>query len=226
MEKVLVSWSGGKDSAWMLHLLRKQPEIKVAGLLTTINAAYDRVSIHGTRKVLLEAQASSCNLPLWPVMLPNPCSNADYEKEMRRVICRAKDEGIEGIAFGDLFLEDVRSYRTSRLEGTGIAPLFPLWRLSTHELPRQMLSEGLSAIIVTADPRRLSPSFVGREYDLNFLAELPPTVDPCGENGEFHTYVYAGPMFSTPIHVILGETVEKEGYFYQDLLPSMEIPKI
>lgn len=226
MKKVLVSWSGGKDSAWMLHLLRKQPEIQVAGLLTTVNAAHDRVSIHGTRRALLDAQAASLNLPLWPVMLPNPCSNQDYEEAMRKVISRAKSEGIESIAFGDLFLEDVRVYRTSRLSGTGIAPLFPLWQKPTHTLGRQMISEGLRAKVVTVDPRLLSPSFAGREYDLDLLAELPATVDPCGENGEFHTYVYSGPMFSSPIPLTLGETVEKEGFIYKDLFPCDDIQKM
>lgn len=222
--RILLSWSGGKDSAWALHLLRKQPEYEVVGLLTTVNEEFRRVAIHGTREELLDRQAEATGLPLWKVDLPFPCSNADYESRMADVCTRAVTEGLYGIAFGDLFLDDIRAYRIARLEGTGLEPIFPVWTpalgISTAELAQQMLASGLRAYLTCVDPRVLERSFAGRALDANLLASLPAGIDPCGERGEFHTFAFAGPMFSRTIRVIPGETVERDNFIYADLLPN------
>ena len=217
MKKALLSWSSGKDSAWALHLLRQTPEIQVVGLVTTFNSAADRVAMHAVRRALVEAQAESAGLPLWPVELPWPCSNSEYERLMGGVIERAKAEGIAAFAFGDLFLEDIRAYRVRQLQGTSISPLFPIWGLSTGGLAREMIAAGVKAKLTCVDPAKLDRSFAGREYDHRLLQDLPPLVDACGENGEFHTFVYDGPVFSRPIRVRLGEVVERDGFVFSDV---------
>ncbi len=221
-KRVLLSWSSGKDSAWTLHLLRQQPGVEVLGLLTTFNEAADRVSMHAVRRELVEAQATAAGLPLWPVPLPWPCSNAAYEERMLLVIGRAREEGITHVAFGDLFLEDIRAYRVRQLSGTGIEPLFPLWTspAATPNLARQMLDGGLRAVLTCVDLRQLPEPFIGRPYDAVLLADLPPGVDPCGERGEFHTFCLAGPMFAAEINVRVGETVSRDGFCFIDLVPT------
>ena len=217
MKRVLISWSSGKDCAWSLHLLRQQPDIEVVGLLTTINAEFDRVAMHGTRRSILEAQAESVGLPLWQIPLPWPCSNEIYEQRMSQACGRAISEGITAIAFGDLFLQDIRSYREARLKPTGLEPLFPLWGIPTGELAQQMIAGGLHARVVCVDSRQLDSAFAGRDFDAEFLADLPSSVDPCGENGEFHTCVYDGPIFSYPIPLESGDTISRNGFIYTDL---------
>lgn len=217
MKRVALSWSSGKDSAWSLHLLRHNPEIEVVALITTINEQFDRVAMHAVRRELVELQAESAGLPLWKVPLPWPCSNEQYEARMRDVCARALQEGIQAVAFGDLFLTDVRAYRERQLSGTSLEPLFPVWHLPTRELANEMLVAGVRAKITCVDPRFLRPDFAGREFDRDFLRELPSTVDPCGENGEFHSFVYAGPMLARPIPVSVGEVVERDGFVFADL---------
>lgn len=219
--KILASWSSGKDSAWMLHVLRQQHGDAVAGLLTTTNEAFDRVAMHAVRRELLEAQAQSTSLPLHVVPLPWPCSNADYESRMSVAVRRVLDDGFTHVAFGDLFLEDVRRYREERLLHTGLTPLFPLWKTkSTRDLARDMIDGGLEARVTCVDPRQLAPSFAGRTFDSAFLDDLPIGVDACGENGEFHSFACAGPMFRHPIHVTTGEVVDRDGFVFADLLLS------
>ena len=217
---ILLSWSGGKDCAWALYLLRQQPAYEVVGLLTTINQHFRRVAMHGYREELLDLQAAAAGLRLWKVPLPWPCSNADYEAVMSTACARAVAEGIYGIAFGDLFLEDIRAYREQALAPTGLVPLFPCWQLPTADLARTMIAAGLQARLTCVDPRQLNSSFAGRAFDAALLADLPSTVDPCGERGEFHTFVHAGPMFSHTISIRPGETVERDGFTYADFLPT------
>ena len=219
MRRVLLSWSSGKDSAWTLHLLRQQPDVEVVGLLTTLNEAADRVAMHAVRRELLEAQAEAAGLPLWPVFLPWPCSNDEYERRMAAVIAKATEAGITHAAFGDLFLEDVRAYRVRQLAGTGIEPLFPLWGAAadTPALAAQMIAAGLKAVLTCVDPKQVAASFVGREFDAALLAELPASVDPCGERGEFHTFCYDGPMFARAIPVQVGEIVARDGFCFADV---------
>jgi uncharacterized protein (TIGR00290 family) len=219
-KKILLSWSSGKDSAWALHVLRQQGKYEIAGLLTTINSAFDRVAMHSTRRALVEMQAEAAELPLIVAPLPWPCSNAEFELAMKRVCDQAVAEGITGIAFGDLFLADIRAYRERQLQGTGLEPLFPVWECPTHELARQMIGAGLRAKIVCVDPKQLSAEFVGRDFDPSFLEELPAGVDPCGENGEFHSFVYAGPMFSRELAIAAGEKVERDGFWFCDVVPA------
>jgi uncharacterized protein (TIGR00290 family) len=218
--KIWLSWSSGKDSAWTLHVLRQQDEYEVTGLLTTINSAFDRVAMHGTRRELVEMQAEAAGVPLIKVPLPWPCSNADYESAMRKVCDQALAAGISAIAFGDLFLADIRTYREQQLRGTGLEPLFPIWHIPTGELARKMIAAGLRARLVCVDPKQLDAKFTGREFDLQLLSELPPGVDPCGENGEFHSFVYGGPMFSWQLPVAMGEKVERDGFCYCDVLAA------
>ena len=219
--RLILSWSSGKDSAWALHLLRHggdyEGEYEVAGLLTTLNAAFDRVAMHSTRRALLEVQARAVGLPLYSVALPWPCSNSEYEAAMRGACEAAVAEGIEAIAFGDLFLEDVRRYREDRLQGTGLTPVFPIWGLDTRRLAEEMIASGLRARIVCVDPKKLAREFAGREFDADFLRDLPAGVDPCGENGEFHSVVYAGPMFRAAIPIEAGENVERDGFVFADV---------
>jgi uncharacterized protein (TIGR00290 family) len=217
---LLLSWSSGKDSAWSLHVLRADPAVRVVGLLTTVNRDMGRVAMHAVRRELLDAQARAAGLPLWEVPIPHRCSNADYEDAMRAAMDRARAENIQGIAFGDLFLEDIRRYREEKLAPTGLQPVFPLWGRETRALAREMIQGGLRARLTCVDPKQLDPKFVGRDFDADLLAELPPGVDPCGERGEFHTFAYAGPMFAGPVDVRGGEIVEREGFHFADLLPA------
>ncbi len=221
---ILLSWSGGKDSAWALHLLGQNPEYEVVALLTTINDRFRRVAIHGFREQLLDFQVEATGLPLWKVDLPFPCSNADYESRMAAVCARASAEGLHGIAFGDLFLEDIRAYRIARLAGTGLEPIFPVWcaalGVTTAELAQQMIAGGLRAHLTCVDPRCLDASFAGRTFDAGLLADLPPSVDPCGERGEFHSFAFAGPMFSRTLPVVPGDIVERDNFIYADVLPA------
>lgn len=216
--KVLLSWSSGKDCAWALHVLRARG-VDVVGLLTTVRDGTGRVAMHDVRPELLAAQAAAVGLPLRTVALPDPCPNDAYERAMGAATARARDEGVSHVAFGDLFLEDVRAYREAKLAGTGIAPLFPLWGRDTRVLAREMIDAGLRAIVATVDPRRLDPSFCGRAFDASLLADLPPDVDPCGERGELHTFAFAGPPFARPIPVTLGERHHRDGFVHVDLLP-------
>jgi uncharacterized protein (TIGR00290 family) len=217
--KTLLSWSSGKDSAWALHVLRQQPDIDVVGLFCTVNAEFNRVAMHAVRVGLLQEQAKSVGLPLYMIQIPYPCSNLEYEAAMNSFIDEAKQRQIECFAFGDLFLEDVRRYREDCLKGTGITPIFPIWSMPTRELSRMMVGSGLRARITCVDPKQLSGEFVGREYDESFLEDIPADVDPCGENGEFHSFAFDGPMFKTPIEVSLGEIALRDGFVFADLLP-------
>lgn len=220
VKKVWLSWSSGKDSAWALHVLRAREDVEVVGLLTTVNAEHDRVAMHGVRRELLEAQARAAGLPLIAIDLPWPCDNAAYAERMTAACERARAEGACGIAFGDLYLEDIRKHREEQLAGTGLTPLFPLWGRDTRELIEEMLGAGLRAVLTCVDSRQLDASFSGRALDQQLLAELPDTVDPCGEGGEFHTFVTAAPVFDAPIAVERGETVDREGFVFTDLLPG------
>ncbi len=219
LPKILLSWSGGKDSAWALRILREQQQFEVVALVTTINQHFRRVAIHGYREDLLDRQAEATGLPLWKVDLPFPCSNADYEARMAIVLQRAVREGLHGMAFGDLFLEEIRTYRLKQLEGTWLAAIFPVWGIPTDELAQTMVAAGLRAHLTCVDPRVLDRSFAGRIYDAALLNELPATVDPCGERGEFHTFAFAGPMFSGSIAVRPAEVIERDGFVYAELLP-------
>jgi uncharacterized protein (TIGR00290 family) len=214
---VALSWSSGKDSAWALRLLRQQPDIHITALITTFNSEADRVAMHAVRRELVEEQAKRVGIPLWPVELPWPCSNLEYENRMRALCHRATEAGITAVAFGDLFLQDVRDYRIRQLQGSGLEPLFPLWQLPTEELSRDMLAAGVKAKITCVDPSKVAKSFAGLEYDLALLNALPARADPCGENGEFHTFVYAAPVFSRPIDVRVGKVVESNGFVFADL---------
>ena len=216
MKRTLLSWSSGKDSAWALQLLRRDPEIELWGLVTTLNAEFDRVAMHGTRRTVLEAQAREAGLPLWTVPLPWPCTNEIYEQRMKEVCDRAIAEKIDAFAFGDLFLTDVRSYRERQLAGTGLEPLFPLWEIPTDRLAREMIAGGLRARLSCVDTKQLDASFAGREFDEALLRDLPPGADPCGERGEFHTCVYAGPMFKGPIAIETGEILNRDGFVFAD----------
>ena len=215
--RVALSWSSGKDSAWSLYLLRQDPGIEVVALVTTLNEQFDRVAMHAVRRELLELQAESVGVPLWTVPLPWPCSNEQYEARMRDLCTRAVSEGVEAMAFGDLFLADIRAYREKQLAGTGLEPLFPVWQIPTAALAAEMVASGLKAKITCVDPRALPREFAGRDFDAQFLRDLPPTVDPCGENGEFHSFVYAGPEFRHPINVVAGEVAERDGFVFADL---------
>ena len=217
MKRALLSWSGGKDCAWALERLRGS-DVAVAGLLTTINGQADRVAMHGVRRELIEEQAQSAGIPLWTAPLPWPCPNGRYEEAMAEVCRRAVSAGIEAVIFGDLFLADIRAYRERMLAGTGLEPLFPLWDQPTGALAREMLAGGLRARIACIDHKALDRSFAGREFDARFLVDLPPAADPCGENGEFHTFVYDGPMFRRPIAVEPGALHEDGDFTFADLL--------
>jgi len=218
--RTILSWSSGKDSAWSLQVLRSDPRYEVVALLTTITRQFDRVAMHGVRRELLEAQAAAAALPLWKLEIPTPCSNEDYDAVMRAAVERAVAEQIECIAFGDLFLEDIRRYREDRLAGSGLEPVFPLWQKPTNALAREMIDGGLRARISCVDPRALTADFAGREFDAVLLRDLPAAVDPCGERGEFHTFAYAGPMFEHAIAIETGETVERDGFVFTDLLAA------
>jgi uncharacterized protein (TIGR00290 family) len=216
--KALVSWSSGKDSAWTLHVLRQRDQVDVVGLLTTVNEVHDRVAMHAVRTELLRAQANAVEVPLWPVPIPSPCSNAEYEAAMAAALARAKQTGVTVVAFGDLFLEDIRRYREDKLQGTGITPIFPIWKIPTDILAREMISAALRARLTCIYPKQLPASFAGRAFDQALLSDLPPSVDPCGERGEFHTFAHDGPMFRWPVPVKSGEVVERDGFVFADLL--------
>jgi uncharacterized protein (TIGR00290 family) len=218
--RTLLSWSTGKDSAWSLHALRQQPDVQVVGLFTTVNAAFDRVAMHAVRRKLLEAQAAAAGLPLHVIEIPWPCPDEAYEAALGAFVARQKAQGIAAMAFGDLFLEDIRAYREAKFAGSGIAPLFPLWGRETGALAREMIAGGLKARLTCVDPRKLPASFAGRSFDTALLADLPEGVDPCGENGEFHTCVFAGPMFEHAIEVRLGTIEDRDGFVFADLLPA------
>jgi uncharacterized protein (TIGR00290 family) len=221
-QKILLSWSGGKDSAWALHLLRRDPSVEVVALLTTFNSKFDRVAMHAVRRELMVQQAAAANLPLWAVPLPWPCSNEQYEQRMRQMLDRAISEEVQTVAFGDLFLEDIRAYRETQMARVNMTPLFPVWGTDTTELAHAMIASGLKARLTCIDPRKLDASFAGREFDELLLLDLPPGTDPCGENGEFHSFVYAGPMFSHAIPIETGEVVERDGFVFADLVPEKE----
>jgi len=216
MKRVLLSWSSGKDSAWALHMLHRDPGIEVVGLLTTLNTEFQRVAMHGTRRSVLEAQAVAAGLPLWIVPLPWPCSNEIYEQRMAEICDRAVAEHIDAMAFGDLFLADVRTYRETQLKPTGLEPLFPLWEIPTGQLADEMISGGLRAKLACVDSKQLPGSFAGRDFDESLLRDLPPEIDRCGERGEFHTCVYDGPMFNEPLRLEAGEVVNRDGFFFAD----------
>jgi uncharacterized protein (TIGR00290 family) len=218
--RILLSWSSGKDSAWTLHLLRQNPGIQIVALVTTFNGAADRVAMHAVRRELVEAQAQRIGLPLWPVDLPWPCSNAVYEELLQGIYRRASGDGITAVAFGDLFLQDIRDYRERQMAASGLRPLFPVWQIPTTELARNLIRAGVKAKITCIDPGRLDASWAGREYDFEFLNRLPSGVDPCGENGEFHTFVYDAPVFSSAIRVETGESLERDGFVFADLIPA------
>jgi uncharacterized protein (TIGR00290 family) len=219
VSRVALSWSSGKDSAWSLHTLRRQAEHEVAVLVTTINMEYERVAMHAVRRQLVNAQAEVAGLPLIEVPIPNPCSNADYDAAMTTLIEELKRHDIDHMAFGDLYLPDIRAYREDRLTGTGITPLFPLWQQPTSELAQQMIDGGLKAVLTCVDPKQLAPEFSGRPFDQQLLHDLPDSVDPCGENGEFHSFVFDGPMFRQPVAITVGETIEREGFYFTDVRP-------
>jgi uncharacterized protein (TIGR00290 family) len=217
--RVLLSWSSGKDSAWALHVLRNDPGVEVVGLLTTVNTTHGRVAMHSTRLTIVEAQARAVGLPLHVIPLPWPCANDVYERAMRGAIQDGLRRGATHVAFGDLFLEDVRAYRVKQLEGSGLEPIFPLWHRPTEPLARRMIDAGVDAVVTCVDAKKLSGSFAGRIFDHAFLDELPRSIDPCGENGEFHTCVLAGPMFREPLCAAVGTVVERDGFYFADLMP-------
>ncbi|MFN2634122.1 MAG: ATP-binding protein [Thermoanaerobaculia bacterium] len=221
----LISWSSGKDSAWALYETRRRGTAGVVGLLTTVTIDYGRVSMHGVREEVLAAQAESTGLPSIPVRIPAGCTNADYEDAFLTAVAAARDGGVEQIVFGDLFLEDTREYRERLLSGSGIVPVFPLWGRDTGGLAREMLDGGLRATVVCVDPERLSAGTAGREWDVSLLADLPASVDPCGENGEFHTCATDGPMFRAPLPLRRGETVTRDGFVFADLLLEGSTPE-
>lgn len=216
--RVLLSWSSGKDSAWALHLLRARTDVEVVGLLTTFNGAAERVAMHAVRRTLVEAQAERVDLPLWSYDLPWPCSNMEYEGILRGVFARARSEGVDAVAYGDLFLRDIREYRERQMEGTGLAAVFPVWDLPTRELAREMIAAGVRAKVTCVDPTKLDASYAGREFDLEMVEGLPEGVDPCGEKGEFHTFVYASPVFRDALGVEVGEVVVRGGFVFADVM--------
>ena len=216
--KAWLAWSSGKDSAWALHTVRESGAFEVVALLTTINRTHGRVAMHAVREALVERQAAAAGLPLVKVPIPSPCPNAVYEEAMGEAMQRAREQGVRHIVFGDLFLEDIRAYRETQLAACGMTPIFPLWRKDTRRLAEEMLAGGLSAFLTCVDPRKLDRKFAGRRFDAQLLRELPAEVDPCGENGEFHTFANAGPMFAREIPVSAGEIVERDGFVFADLL--------
>jgi uncharacterized protein (TIGR00290 family) len=222
--KALISWSSGKDSAFALHEVRRAGEFEVVGALTTVTKTFERVSIHGVRRQILQAQCEAAGLPQHIVPIPYPCPNEIYEARMGEAIAKAVQDGVTHIIFGDLYLADIRAYREQKLDGTGITPLFPLWERPTLPLAYAMIESGMEAYLATVDLKKLPAEFAGRKFDAGLLADLPRGIDPCGENGEFHTCVVAGPMFSRGLAVVPGERVERDGYAYCDLV--MEVSEV
>jgi uncharacterized protein (TIGR00290 family) len=217
--RTLLTWSSGKDSAWALHLLRQDPGIDLLGLFTVMNEKFDRVSVHSTRRELLQRQADAVGLPLQTINLPDPCTNEQCDTIMREFVMQSAAQGVQCMAFGDLFLEDVRKYREDQVSGTGIDPVFPMWGIPTRKLAEQMLSAGLDAYVSSVDLKKLPARFAGKKWSRELISELPQDVDPCGENGEIHTIAVGGPMFRRPISITVGETVERNGFAYADIVP-------
>jgi len=218
--KALIAWSSGKDSAWALHEARRAGEFDIVGALTTVTDSFARVSMHGVREELLRAQLDAAGLPAMIVRIPYPCPNEIYGREMAKAVADAKARGVTHMIFGDLYLEDVRAYREAKLAGSSIAPVFPLWLRPTDQLARDMIEGGLETYLATVDLKKLPASFAGRKFDQALLADFPADIDPCGENGEFHSCVVAGPMLKGKIAVTVGETVERDGFAFADLLPT------
>lgn len=219
--KAWLSWSSGKDSAWSLQVMRQRGDVEIAALLTTVNLKYQRVAMHAVRESVLDAQATAVGLPLVKVSIPSPCPNEVYERAMADAMARARAVGVTHMAFGDLFLDDIRQYREENLVKCGMTSLFPLWLKDTRELAHEMIGSGLRAYLTCVDPRKLDAKFAGRAFDEELLADLPAQVDPCGENGEFHTCVVAGPMLASPIDLSVGEIVERDGFVFADLIPRL-----
>jgi uncharacterized protein (TIGR00290 family) len=220
VRRAWMSWSSGKDSSFALHVARMSGELHVAALLTTVTEAYDRVSMHGVRKELLHAQAHATGLPLVEVHIPSPCPNEVYEDRMSAVLAGATSSGIDTVVFGDLFLPDIRAYREERLARAGLRAAFPLWKRDTRKLAHDMIDAGLRAVLTCIDPRKMPRELAGRHFDAKLLEDLPEGVDPCGENGEFHTFAYAGPALSQPVAVRVGEIVDRDGFVFADVLPA------
>jgi uncharacterized protein (TIGR00290 family) len=218
--KAIVSWSSGKDSALALHEVQRAGDVEVVGLLTTITSSFARVSMHGVRESLLDRQTEALGLRAWKVPIPSPCPNDVYEREMARVLGEIEPLGVSTVVFGDLFLEDIRRYRETRLADVGMSGLFPLWGRETAALAREMIAAGIRATLTCVDPRKLDRSFAGRAFDGPLLDALPEGVDPCGENGEFHTFAWASPSFRRPVPVEVGEVVDRDGFVFADLLPA------
>jgi len=228
-KRTLMSWSSGKDSAWALYTLQQDPEIKIIGLFCTVNKEFDRVAMHGVRVELLQCQAKKLGLPLEIIEIPYPCSNEDYEEIMGQFVHRAQSENIDCMAFGDLFLGDVRHYREEKLAGTGITPIFPLWGISTDTLSTEMIDSGLKTIITCIDTKQISIECIGKEFDACFLDLLPESADPCGENGEFHSFVYDGPMFKEKLDIVMGDIVHRDDFVFIDIAvkaPDINKPDI
>ena len=218
--KAWLAWSSGKDSAWALHAVRQAGDFEIVALITTVNSTHGRVAMHAVRERLLEMQAAAAGLPLVTVPIPWPCSNALYERAIDQAMARARAEGVTHVAFGDLFLEDIRAYREKQLAASGLTPVFPIWGNDTKRLAHEMIFGGLSAYLTCVDPSKLERNFAGRRFDAELLAALPPGVDPCGENGEFHTFANAGPMFAENIPVAVGDIVERDSFVFADLISS------
>ena len=219
-EPILFCWSGGKDSVLALHALLRQGDVRVSALLTTVTEGYDRISMHGVRRELLRRQAESLRLPLHEVFIPPKCGNPIYEARMEEALLLYREQGIRRVTFGDIFLEDLRVYREKNLARVEMQALFPLWRRDTRELIREFHAFGFRAVAACIDPKVLDASFAGRELDASFFADLPPGVDPCGENGEFHTFVFDGPIFARPVEFTVGEVVQRDSFVFCDLLPG------
>ena len=217
--KAWLSWSSGKDSAWALKVIRELDTVDVVGLLTTVNTTHSRVAMHAVRETLLDQQAAAVGLPLLKIPLPWPCSNQIYEQEMEKAMAQARDQGVTHVVFGDLFLDEVRRYREEKLAACNMIPLFPLWHRETRSLAEQMIEAGLTAHLTCVDPKQLDATFAGRLFDASLLRDLPPGVDPCGENGEFHTFASAGPMFHSAVPIEFGQVLERDGFVFADLLP-------
>jgi uncharacterized protein (TIGR00290 family) len=218
--KAVMSWSTGKDSAFALHEARRSGAFEIVGLLTTVTATFGRVSMHGVREQLLDCQAEALELPCWKVPIPSPCPNEVYEREMAHVLDFVAQRGVRHVIFGDLFLEDLRQYREDKLRAIGMSAAFPLWMRDTTALAREMVASGLRATLTCNDPRKLDRSFAGRTFDADLVASLPKDVDPCGENGEFHSFAFQGPMFREPIAIRVGEVVDRDGFVFADVLPA------
>jgi uncharacterized protein (TIGR00290 family) len=219
---VVFSWSGGKDSAMALHLLLRNPDYEVVSLLTTVTEDYERISMHGVRSELLRRQADSIGLPVEEVRIPPQCHNFIYETRMAEAVLRFRERGIIHFAFGDIFLEDLRAYREEKLLCANMSALFPIWKMDTRGLAARFVKDGFRAIVVCVDPRKLDRSFAGRELDAAFFHDLPPSVDPCGENGEYHTFVFDGPIFRSPVPVQIGQVVARDSFVFCDLLAKLD----